>query len=279
MIEVGKLYKAKVVEASTNGFFVQEVETKEKVFMPNRMTDGEFNKDELIEVFIYKDTKGQLTASEDLPFAIVGEYARMRVKEVQDFGAFFHWGIDKDLLVPGNQQKIKVNPGEYHLVRVCIEDRTDRIYGTTKLGRWIESSEFDIEEKDKVYITPVQETDLGYRVIINKKFIGMIYHSEIFKTIIPGNEYEAVVKKIREDGLVDCALQIQGIKNLDAATVTIMQMLKKRGGFSPLHDKSSPEEIQRSLAMSKKTFKSAIGMLYKRKKIIISEDGIKLTKK
>ena len=124
-----------------------------------------------------------------------------------------------------------------------------------------------------------EETDLGFRVIINKKFIGMIYHSEVFSPVKIGHEVDGYVKKLREDGLVDAALQIQGIKNLDYSKPKIMQYLRANEGKCHLHDKSDPEEIRRVLGMSKKTYKSAIGMLYKDKKIIINNDGIELVKK
>lgn len=218
-----------------------------------------------------------MIATSQIPYACVGEYAFLRVLDVEDFGAFFDWGIEKDLLVPGNEQKIKVRKHEQHLVRVCLEEETNRVYGTTKLGKYIESSEFDFAETDQVGLVPVQKTDLGYKIIINKKFIGMIYDNEIFTNIELGKAYEGVVKKIREDGLVDVALQVQGIKNLDEAKVKILEFLKESGGKSPLNDKSSPEQIKSTLAMSKKTFKSAIGMLYKDRKIQINKDGIVLT--
>jgi predicted RNA-binding protein (virulence factor B family) len=279
MIEIGQISRVKVNEKVAGGYKLQDIESPNQVFMPFRLCSDSLEENTELNVFVYVDANGDTVATQQLPYAVVGEYCVLDVKEVQDFGAFFHWGINKDLLVPGNEQKIEIREGEEHLVRICLEEGTNRVYGSTKLGKFIENTDFDIFEKDEVIFVPVRQTDLGFRVIINKKYIGMVYHSEIFTDVLIGETYKGYVKKIRTDGLVDVALQVQGIKNLDNATYKIMEMLIKRGGSSTLNDKSSPEEIRRVLGMSKKSFKNAIGMLYKKRKIIISPEGIKLTKK
>ena len=165
---------------------------------------------------------------------------------------------------------------QYYIVRVCLDERTNKIYGTTKIGKYIAASEFDIEEKDRVRVIPARKEELGYRCLINEKFIGMIYYNEIFQDIEIGCELPGFVKKIREDGLVDISLQQIGFERLDSTQETILNYLRKNGGKSSLHDKSSPDEIKATLNMSKKSFKSSIGMLYKQKKILIHKDGIEL---
>jgi predicted RNA-binding protein (virulence factor B family) len=239
-------------------------------------SDLEIN--EKIDVFVYHDGKDSQIATTKFPYAEVGEYALLRVIETKEFGAFFDFGIEKDLLVPGNEQKFKVKIYEDHIVRICLEEETCRIYGTTKLGKYIEESDFDIEDGSKVEIIPAQETDLGYKSIINNKFIGMIYHSEIFSKIQIGKKYSGVIKKIRKDGLVDAALQTQGINNLYEAKETILNALRSHSDTLPLHDKSTPESIKKMLGMSKKTFKNAIGMLYKERLIKINSDSIQRLK-
>ncbi|MCO4793195.1 MAG: hypothetical protein KC493_05770 [Bacteriovoracaceae bacterium] len=278
MIEIGKINKLIVSRETKSGYYLTDEENSEEVFLPPSMGPIRISKNEEIEVFVYLDTQGKLIATSNTPFACVGEYARMKVIGVEDFGAFFDWGIEKDLLVPGNEQKIKVKMHEDYIVRVCLEEGTNRVYGTTKLGKYIESSEFNFKESDKVKFEPVFETELGFKIIINRTFIGMIYSNEIYEEIRLGKFYEGTVKKIREDGLVDVSLQSHGVKNLDDAKSKILTMLEEEGGKSPLYDKSSPAEIKAALSMSKNTFKSAIGMLYKDKKIIISKSGIELIK-
>jgi len=278
VIEIGKVNKLVVVRETSSGYYLKEDDSFEEIFMPPSLGPMNLTVNQEIEAFIYMDTKGSMIATDQIPLAQVGEYALLRVVETQEFGAFFDWGIDKDLLVPGNMQKIKVRKFEDHIVRVCLEDETDRVYGTTKLGKYIESSDFDIMSGDEADIVPVQKTDLGYKCIINKKFIGMLYDNEVFTTIQFNQVYKGVVKKLRDDGLVDAALQVQGVQNLIDSKDKILEILASLGGESPIYDKSSPEAIKSTYFMSKQTFKKAVGMLYRDRKITISKDGIKLVK-
>ena len=276
MFEIGKVNKLTVSRENQSGFYLSHPDSLDEIFMPPAMAPMNTTVGDEIDAFVYLDTKGSMIATDQRPHAEVGQYALMRVIDNQEFGAFFDWGIEKDLLVPGNEQKSKVRNFEDHLVRVCLEEDTDRVYGTTKLGKYIEDSVFDFNEGDEVNIVPVQKTDLGYRSIINKKFIGMIYENEVFTKVILKKSYKGVVKKLRVDGLVDAALQTQGIVNVINAKDIILAQLKSSGGHSPLYDKSSPADIKQAFSMSKQTFKNAIGMLYKERIITISKDGIKL---
>ncbi|WP_044557282.1 CvfB family protein [Halobacteriovorax marinus] len=278
MVEIGQINKMVISRVSDGGSFLKLSDEIDEVFMPNNLGPLSPVVGQAVDAFVYVDTAGKLVATDQTPSAVVGEYALMRAIEVQEFGAFFDWGIDKDLLVPGNQQKMRVRKFEDHIVRVCIEEETDRVFGSTKLGKYISESNFDITKGDEVEIVVAHKSELGYRVIINKKFIGMIYDSEIFQDIQVGGKYSANVKKIRDDGLVDISLQPLGVKNMLDSKEVILEFLKDQGGSSHLNDKSSPEDIKRSLNMSKKTFKAAIGMLYKDKKIAISKSGIELLK-
>jgi predicted RNA-binding protein (virulence factor B family) len=274
MIEIGKVHNLLVERNATSGFYLKSEDSFDEVLMPELLSPRKTEIGDRLDVFVYLDSNGRLIATSQIPYAQVGEYALLRCIETQEFGSFFDWGIEKDLLVPGNEQKISVKQYENYIVRVCLEEETDRVYGTTKLGQYIESSDFDIAVGDKIKVTAGIESDLGFRVIINKKYIGLIYSNEIFFEVEEGQTYDGVVKKIRDDGLVDAALQVQGIKNLVEAKDKIIENLKTNNGSSPLHDKSSPDAIKGTLGMSKKTFKSAIGMLYKDKKILINKDGI-----
>lgn len=276
MIEVGQINDLLVVEGDSKGYFLKAEDHEERAFMPSSFAQRSLNVGDKLKVFIYLDTSDCLLATSHFPNAVVGEYALMRVVETTHFGAFMNWGITKDLLIPDTEWKEPVHMGESHIVRVCEDDRTERIYGTTKLGKYIEASDFDIMDGDRVKIVPATKEKLGYRCIINKKIIGMIYHNEIFTDIVIGKSIDGVVKKIRNDGLVDCALQVQGIKNLVDSKDVILEFLKENGGKSELHDKSTPDSIKAALGMSKQTFKNTIGMLYRDRKIIIKKDGIEL---
>ena len=276
MIEIGKINHLTFYRETDSGFYLKDQNSDDEVFMPPAMAPSDLTLNQEIDAFVYLDTRGGRVATDKIPLAEVGEYALMRVIDVQDFGAFFDWGIEKDLLVPGNEQKEKVRLDQFYLVRICLEEETNRIYGTTKLGKYIETSVIDFTVAEKIKIVRVISTELGYRSIINKKYIGMIYSSEIFVNIEIGKTYDGVVKNIRPDGLIDAALQVQGIKNLVQAKQTIIEMLKKYNGNIPLSDKSSSDAIKKTLGMSKQTFKRAIGMLYKDRLIKIKKDGIEL---
>jgi len=275
LIEVGVVNNLLVERVTSEGFFLKGAESEENVFMSMASAPADTVKGIKVDVFVYTDKSDNLVATTRIPKAIAGEYALMSVVTSKEFGAFFDWGFDKDLLVPGNEMKVKVQCAEEHVVRVCV-DEMDRVFGTTKLGEFIENSDFDIYEDDKVDICPVQKTDLGYRCIINKKFIGMIYTNEIFVPIEIEAVYQGVVKKIREDGLVDVALQVQGFKNLLSSKNTILEYLESVGGKSDLDDKANPADVKKALGMSKQTFKRVIGMLFKDKKINFTRPGIEL---
>lgn len=278
MIEVGKTQKLKVIKKLDAGIKLADVNDDTAcVLLPKAHISRDLDLGEEVSAFVYNDTTSQeLTATLLTPVAQVGEFAFLRVMEIHEFGSFLSWGIEKDLLVPGNEQKEKFGSHGRKLVRICMEEETQRIYGTTKFGKYIESQIMSLDGGDRVTIIPTEKTKLGYRAIVENKYLGMIYHNEIFTDIELGLSYSAVVKVVRDDGLIDVALQIQGVNNLYEGQEKIMDYLEQNGGESHLHDKSSPDEIKRLLGMSKKTFKSAIGMLYKNRKISITKDGIRV---
>ncbi len=275
MLSIGKMNTLTIDQDTGRGLILKS-EDGQEVFLPSSFAKRDLEVGASINVFVYLNTQGDIIATTETPYAQVGEYALLRVVETQEFGAFFDWGIDKDLLVPGNEQKLKVRNHEDHIVRVCLEDETNRIYGTTKLGKYIEADDKDIKERDTVEVELVHQSDLGFRVIINKKYIGMIYHNEIFSKVRIKDKAQGIVKKIRDDGLIDISLQRLGVSKLEDAKITVLNFLKDNDGKSYLNDKSSPEEIKHNLQMSKKSFKAAIGMLYKEGMIIIETTGIKL---
>jgi predicted RNA-binding protein (virulence factor B family) len=276
MIEVGVLNELVVCDENSSGYYLKAEDSDEKAFMPPSLGPKDVKVGDRVKAFIYLDTSDCLLGTTNYPSAVVGQFALMNVVETTHFGAFMNWGITKDLLIPDSEQKEPIRYGEDHIVRVCIDERTEKIFGTTKLGKHIQASKFDIEEGVEVDLVPAIKESLGYRCVVNRKFIGMIYHNEIFKEIIIGKPLRGVVKKIREDGLVDCALQVQGVQNLFDSKDVILNFLKENDGKSDLHDKSKPDDIRAALGMSKQTFKNSIGMLYREKKIIIRKDGIEL---
>ncbi|TDJ09520.1 MAG: DNA-binding protein, partial [Deltaproteobacteria bacterium] len=192
MIEIGKINSLIVSSEVANGFYLSDRGPEDVAFIPR--TEGQdLVEGQEVNVFLYLDKDERVLGTIQLPNALLGEYALMEVVDTTTFGAFFDWGISKDLLVPDTEQKLPIRDGAEHIVRVCMDENTRLLYGTTKLGKYIQASEFDIKEADKVEIVPAIPEELGYRCIINKKYIGMIYHNEIFSEIIIGQPLMAVV--------------------------------------------------------------------------------------
>jgi predicted RNA-binding protein (virulence factor B family) len=275
MLQFGKINQLTVNSISSKGSFLVDEEGNE-VLLPK--TNEKVQVSDILDVFVYIDSNGNPTASLKTPFAQVGDFAYLKAVEVLDFGAFLDLGIEKHLLVPGNQQKTKMEFNEYYLVKICLEENTNKIYGSSKLDRFVEKEDIHLDRNQEVTLLPFEYTERGYRVIIDNLYLGMVYKNEIFSPINLGHPIPGFVKEVRPDGLVDVALRPVGIKNLDSGQEEILIALKEAGGFLPLHDKSDPNEIKKVLGMSKQTFKRTIGMLYKARKIEITDKGIKLIK-
>ena len=279
MIEIGQINELTVGGKDSTGYFLKDALTDDEAFMPHDNCNEDLTNHQRVDVFVYLDNDNNLIASLKRPIAIVGEFGVMSAVSSIQIGAFFDWGISKNLFVPETEQRQAIYPGDLEIIRVCIDERTEKVYGTTKIGKYIKSSYFnkyDLKEGDKVTITPVREEKLGYRCLINKNFIGMIYYNQIFQKITLGEPLNGVVTKLRDDGLVDTALQAQGFQNLVDSKDKILAYLKESGGHSHLHDKSSPQEIREILGMSKQTFKIPSVCFTAREKIIITKTGIRL---
>jgi predicted RNA-binding protein (virulence factor B family) len=274
----GEIQKLIVQRETDSGYYLALDEDGYEVFLPGSAAPISIEIAAELEVFVYKDTIGRPMASVELPTAEVGQFAYLEVVEVTEFGAFLNWGIDKDLLIPANQQKYNLAYGEFVLVYVEL-DEYERVYATSKVGNYLETENIKLKEKQKVKLVPYQRTDLGFKVLIDVMYTGMIYHSEIFSIIKMGEEIDGNVKIVRADGLIDCSLQASGMRNLKDGAKTILIVLENAGGSIGIHDKSAPDVIMRVFGMSKQAFKKSVGILYREKKILISKEGLSLIKK
>lgn len=227
-----------------------------------------------LEVFVFRERTGQLRGTLKHPLAQAGEFALMTVREVSQHGAFLDWGMDKDLLVPFRLQPQRMEVGASYLVRVGL-DREERPFGNGRIDKLLEEVVTGLREGDDVSITLWQETDLGAKVIVNDRFLGLLYKEELGGRFLTGQKLRGYVKRLRDDGKLDVTLRKVGAEGVEDAKEVIMAALKKEG-FLPLVDQSSPEDIRTILGMSKKTFKKAVGGLYKEGVINMAEDGIRL---
>jgi predicted RNA-binding protein (virulence factor B family) len=274
-MKLGKTQTLKIAEINNSGAFL-ESENGERAFLPKIFLDENAEIDDDVEVFVYQDDD-KLKATTEIPSAEVGEFAVMNCVQSLPSGAFMDWGIIKDLFIPYKQQKGKILEGKRYLVYIYIDEVSGRITGTTKFKRNQNYENVPFKAGDKVDLIIAGQSELGWNVVVNKKYLGLIYTSDVFKKLYPLSDEMGYIKTIREDGKIDVTLQKQGfVQNIDEFKQKILDKLEENYGLLYLTDDSSPEEIKEELQMSKKNFKKAIGGLYKENVIEILEDKIKL---
>ncbi|KNB60247.1 S1 RNA-binding domain-containing protein [Chryseobacterium sp. Hurlbut01] len=273
-MQPGKTQTLKISEKNNSGWML-ESETGETAFMSKVFIREEKEIGDEVEVFVYQDDH-KLKATTEIPLAEVGEFAVMSCVQSLPTGAFMDWGIIKDLFIPYKQQKTKIIEGKRYLVYLYVDDELELITGTTKFKRNPQYEDVPFRKGDKVELIMMNESELGWNVVINKKYIGLVYTSDVYKKLYPLSEEEGYIKTIREDGKIDVSLQPEGFENIDEFRQKILNKLDENFGLLHLSDKSSPEEIKAELQMSKKNFKKAIGGLYKDKIVDLSNDKIRL---
>ena len=276
MIEIGKYNVLIALRLTPPGMFLGDKEGEEEVLLPNKYIPEDLEVDQEIKVFIYKDSEDRIIATTLVPRIHLNEVACLEVKDVNDHGAFLDWGLEKDLMVPYREQLRKMKTGEKHLVYLYVDEDTNRLAATSKIDRFLEADLLTVRIGDEVNLLVGDSSELGVSVIINGVHKGLIYHSEIFKKITTGDKIKGYIKDIRDDNKIDVSLQIQGFRNIEPTAAFILEKLKANKGFLKLNDSSDPSDIMHKLQMSKKTFKKAIGVLFKQRLISIEEDGIHL---
>ncbi|SIQ71724.1 hypothetical protein SAMN05880574_12218 [Chryseobacterium sp. RU37D] len=273
-MKIGKTQTLKISDKNNSGWILTD-ESGEKAFLSKIFIQDDKEIDDEVDAFIYQDDN-KLKATTEIPLAEVGEFAVMSCVQSLPSGAFMDWGIIKDLFIPYKQQKTKIIEGKRYLVYIYIDEELELITGTTKFKRNPQYQDLPFKKGDKVDLIMMNESELGWNVVINKEYIGLIYASDVFKKLYPLSEEVGYIKEIREDGKIDVSLQPQGFENIDEFKKKIVDKLEENYGLLYISDKSSPEEIKDELQMSKKNFKKAIGGLYKDKIIDILDDKIKL---
>jgi predicted RNA-binding protein (virulence factor B family) len=275
MVRIGKPSTLEVVKFTDQGAYLDGGPYGE-ILLPNRYVPEGCKEEDEIEVFIFFDSEDRIVASTIFPKVMVDEFGYLNVVAVTSFGAFLDWGLPKDLFVPFREQAVKMEKDKSYLVYVYVDHTTGRIVASSKINKYLDKEEIDFVEGDEVKLIISNKTDLGYNAIINGKHLGIIYSNEIFKPVKTGDRVNGFIKKIREDGKVDLSLEKQGYEKVDPVSAEILEKLKVSNNFLPYSDKTDPEVIKSELGISKKTFKKAIGLLYKNKQITIEEEGIRL---
>ena len=277
MIEIGKYNKLKIVKDLDFGVYLDGGNDLE-ILLPARYVPKNVKPGDELEVFIYHDNEGRLIATTARPHAIVGEFKYMEVKAVNEMGAFLDWGLMKDLMVPFKEQKMAMQEGRWYLVHIRLDHVTERIMASARIDKFIGNIPPAYKQNEEVDILITDETEIGYKVIINNSHWGLIYHSEVFQRLDMGEERKAYIKEVREDEKIDVSLTPLGYEKIGGIAGIILNSLEAQGGFIAVHDKSEPDIIYSLFRCSKKSFKQAIGTLYKQKRIAIEENGIRLIK-
>ena len=275
MIELGQYNLLTANRKTEHGYYLVD-DKNEEVLLPNKYVPEYLSEGEQIDVFVYLDSEERLIATNLAPKIKLYEYSYLKVVDVNDFGAYLDWGLEKDLFCPFREQNKEMKVGESYVVYMYLDGRTDRLVASGNYSKFLENEEIKLNEGEEVDLLICEKTDLGYNAIINSTYLGLIYENEIFKAIDIGDKIKGFVKCVREDDKIDLSLQKQGYENVEPNANMILKSLKKNDGFLPLNDKSSPEEIKKTLEISKKVFKKAIGSLYKDRVIRIETDGIYL---
>lgn len=268
MIKLGEVNNLLVNRGSAMGFFLIDT-SGEEVFLPFKYAPDNLQLKDVIDVFVYNDSEDKIIATTQTPKITINSFAALKVVDAASFGAFMDWGLDKDLLVPFKEQATKMYDHKSYVVYLFLDETSDRLVATTKLNRYLDNTDCDLKANQEVDLLVFEDFDLGYFAIINNKYKGLIYKNEIYSPIKVGDSLKGYVKQIKEGNLIDLSLQKIGFENIDINSQLILDYLKKHNGVIALHDNSDPDDIRKLLGMSKKTFKKAIGILYRQKLVKI----------
>lgn len=275
MIKLGEHNTLTILRETDPGLYLGDDE-ENVVLLPHKYKPEEFNIGDKIEVFVYLDNEERPIATTLEPFLLLNTYGYLHCSAVTEYGAFMDWGLEKQLFVPFKEQARPMKQGSWYIVHLYLDEKTNRLVGSSKTNRFLQNKELTVKPFEEVDILVTHITEKGANAIINGVHTGLIYIEDIFEDIRSGDKIKAYVKNIREDNKIDLVLQRPGYRSIEPNANYIREELEAAGGFLPLHDKSDPDTIKNQLGMSKKSFKKAIGTLYKDKQIVIKEDGIEL---
>ena len=274
-MELGKINKLKISKVEDKGYTLFDGKDKD-VFLGKEEINEELSEGDEVEVFIYNDADNKFIATTKIPAIQIEEFAFLKVKAVNKFGAFVDWGLDDDLMVPFAEQTGRLEEENWYLFFLLTDEKTGRLILSRRINDFVFFEEIDVKQGDEVDLLIYNQTDLGINCIVNNMYKGLIFKSDIHKNINPGDKIKGFVKQVREDGKIDVVLEPLGYKkSIDKNSQIILDALNENDGFLELTDKSSPEDIKFILGLSKKAFKRSLGNLYKQKLVELYKDGVK----
>ncbi|KMV32315.1 S1-like domain-containing RNA-binding protein [Photobacterium swingsii] len=276
MIRIGQYNTLEVVKLVDFGVFLDGGDDFGNILLPKSSVPEGTQLGDKIEVFIYFDSNDEIIATTTQPKAKVGDFALLRVVGTCEIGAFVDWGLMKDLLVPFSEQRRRLEVGQDVMVRIYTDKASGRIVGSTKFNRFLDKTPAKYKVGQEVRVIIAEITDLGFKAVIEGQHWGLLFKTEAFGKLFIGKSLKVYIKEIREDGKINLSLQKAGKAGVDDLADKVLTTLGKKGGFIPLSDKSSPDEIFKEFRTSKALFKKTIGGLYKKGLIVIEREGIRL---
>ncbi len=277
-MKIGEYNRLKVVRLVDFGAYLDNEEGGE-VLMPLKYIDSPIKPGDRVDVFVYTDSDDRPVATTEKPYATVGQFAFLQVSEINKVGAFLDWGLaSKQLLVPFNEQKVKLQRGGIYPVYVYLDDATKRVVASAKIAKFLGNTIPRYHVGEKVKCLVLGRTELGYKVVVDNLFSGLIYDNKTYAPIEVGETVMAVVTKVREDGKIDLRADRGRVSDrVDDVTAKVIELARRHGGILPVNDSSSPEDIKRLLECSKKDFKRAVGQLYKEQRLSLDRTTGKFT--
>lgn len=275
MIKIGHYNTLTILRDTDPGLYLGDDE-ENVVLLPHKYKPDVWEIDDEIEVFVYLDNEERPIATTLEPHVLLNEFGYLYCSDVNKYGAFMDWGLEKQLFVPFKEQARPMKVGSWYVVYLYLDDKTERLVGSSKTNKYVSNDKVTLEKFQEVDLLVTHLTELGANVIIEGKYRGLIHIDDIFEDIRSGDRIKGYIKKVRHDKKIDVVLQAPGYRSIEPNANFILDELKAAGGFLPFHDKSDPDAIKNELGMSKKSFKKAIGTLYREKQIVIKEDGIEL---
>ncbi len=273
-MQLGKINTLTIKRFAPPGAYLIDLQENE-ILLPNKYLTPAMEEGTEVEVFVMKDSSERMVAVTETPHVLLGDFAFLNVVEVNPYGAFVDWGLDKDLFVPFAEQRQRLEIGDRYLFTLLYDFETDRLFGSMKVKKVLESCQDMSLEGQEVDLLIWDEGKLGRNVIVNNRYEGLIFRDHLNQLLESEQVCKGYVAKVREDGKLDIRLEVPNDSRYDAAEQKILDMLADNDGFLALTDKSDPEEVRAVLGLSKKTFKQAIGKLYKHRRIALEADGLR----
>lgn len=273
-MQLGKINTLTIKRFAPPGAYLIDLQENE-ILLPNKYLTPEMEEGTEVEVFVMKDSSERMVALTERPHLLLGDFAFLNVVEVNPYGAFVDWGLDKDLFVPFAEQRQRLEIGDRHLFTLLYDFETDRLFGSMKVKKVLSPCQDMSLEGQEVDLLIWDEGKLGRNVIVNNRYEGLIFRDHLSQLLESEQVCKGYVAKVREDGRLDIRLEVPNDSRYDAAEQKILDVLSANDGFLALTDKSDPEEVRALLGLSKKTFKQAIGKLYKHRRIALEADGLR----